>query len=182
MWRNTLHTVALTLFAIGSASAHAANPYEVFRLGMTADEVRSIFAEHDGEIIEESNDNELMLGRMPSREPAAATTLVFRDGRLRLVIANYDPVIRFDEPKMTTGWCEENFVSIRAGMETVFGKSEPLVWDESDADVRSAVVKWKSARGFVMAVMSLNNESCVDLYALLFDGSEEELMEGIERR
>ena len=180
-----MRIAAIALLALVLAGCTPAKPvglFHTFDVGMTWNEVRRIFARHGGNIFEESDKHEIMFGRIPSRGPQASAMLFFRDGRLYAAVFDYDPAIRFDAPKMTDRWCDANFSRAHAEMEMAFGKSEPIASDDPETGLRIVQSKWQNSRRFATTIMTIEDKTCADLFAVLVAGSEEAFMRGIERR
>lgn len=190
------------LIAIGAIDARAADPYEVFRLGMSVAEFKQAVEENGGEAFDpiergarERNETpedlgpyRIFLGGVPAEDEAMGT-FIFKDGTLKIATFEYE----FLPHTTPEGWktaseCEAMFARIGRQIETVYGASTGFAGPIEDSD-GSVTRAWHLPDATVDLYMyidatagqllpgSLEGDQtsyCGSLRATAFDGNEKE--------
>lgn len=184
--------VVLAFALLGAAEARAANPYEVFRLGMSEAEAVAAAREYEGDIfnIEEREGEEaqilgdfrILFGDVPIQPYQATGMFVFTKDRLKSV--------RFDYPvwqdNMPPGICDALFERVTNDISKVYGSQFDLKEIAgSETQLRGRIALWESTESVVSLFMAdapplSPSRSCDIASSELFDGNEEE-REAFER-
>ncbi len=172
--------------AIGTADARAANPYEVFRLGMSEAEALAAAKEHDGDLFDLDKREwrkpkdlgafRVLYGHIPMEPQRAIGMFVFEHDRLKKVRFDYFLMNDYTPAEI----CDEIFEQAKSDISEIYGphsdSSEPAR-PEPPFQVKAEV--WKSKGSVVSLFMSdaphpMPRRSCSVISSDLFDGNEVE--------
>ncbi|MDX5365129.1 MAG: hypothetical protein LPK88_01825 [Alphaproteobacteria bacterium] len=176
----------LTLAYLVPAVAWAANPYEIFRLGMSEGEAVAAAREYDGDIfnIEEREGGEpqilggfrILFGDVPMQPYQATGMFVFKQDRLKSV--RFDYLVWQDH--MPPGICDALFDRVTSDISKVYGRRFDLTdIAGSETQLRGQIARWESTESVISLFMAdapplSPSRSCDIVSSELFDGNEEE--------
>ncbi|MBX3446580.1 MAG: hypothetical protein KF765_07485 [Parvibaculaceae bacterium] len=191
--------VVLILALLGAAQVRAANPYEIFRLGMSVAEFKQAMKENGGEVhdaveeaeergepLEDTGPYGFFWGVFPTDEKPYGI-FFFKDEKLRTATLEYE----FLPHTTQDGWktaaeCETRFAHIGKQIEAVYGPSTGIV-DTDETPNRSVTRLWHLPDATVDFYMFIDGMAgrttpgdnsgalyCGSLHASLFDGNEKE--------
>jgi hypothetical protein len=195
-----LFAALLALICLALGGADAANPYEVFRLGMSVAEFEQAVEENGGEAFdlakreakerdeppEDTGPYRIFMGGLPS-EGEAMGTFIFKDEKFRFAALQYE----FLPHTVQDGWktaaeCETMFARIGKQIEAVYGPSTGIV-DADEAPNRTVTRLWHLPGATVDFYMFIDGMAgraipgdnsgalyCGSLHVSLFDGNEKE--------
>ncbi|MEX0838668.1 MAG: hypothetical protein WD034_03975 [Parvibaculum sp.] len=146
--------VLLAAFAIGSADAHAANPYEVFRLGMSEAEIVAAAEAHGGRILTPEELQELKLvksrkvdefrtffAEIPMEPHQAMGYFALERDHLQQIVFNYFVWLDRTPP----GICSAILEQATREIGEVYGiPSNSDAFAGTDAEFRGKTVNWST--------------------------------------
>ncbi|MEX0838669.1 MAG: hypothetical protein WD034_03980 [Parvibaculum sp.] len=188
--------VLLAALAIGSADAHAANPYEVFRLGMSEAEIVAAAEAHGGVMFNpEEREGEpprhldnlrVLFGGIPMEEEQAGGMFIFEKDRLRQTRFDHYFMPHMEEAELTAVECREKFERIGKNLEAVYGKPARMHKKKggSGNEIHETDIVWNSGATTVRARMITHDMShlyetprCGMIEVRIFAGTESEQKE-----
>lgn len=154
--------------AIGAANAEAANPYEVFRLGMTAAEVETAAEAHDGKAVDvtrrAADRGTVEWTPAPTQRQyqvsfpmvdRALGNFGFEHDRLQHIRLLYYFIVHLADPAdwLTAAQCDEMFARITGEIETVYGEPAETT-DKAEDSLRSRERFWSFRDAIIEAHMA----------------------------
>lgn len=190
IWGNGMRLLAAALFAIAciaAGEAHAANPYEVFRLGMSEEEAVAAAKEHGGDIFDvyeregekprTTGAFRTLFGGIPMESSQANGMFVFENDQLKQM--RFDYYLR--EEHTHPGTCGSIAEQAKKEISEVYGSpSESQGFSGSETELRGKITWW-NVEGLLIDIFMADAPplsspgSCDIIWTELFDGKAEEL-------
>jgi hypothetical protein len=175
-----MRLLAAALFAIAciaAGEAHAANPYEVFRLGMSEEEAVAAAKEHGGDIFDVYEREGEKPGDIPMEPYQATGMFVFEHDRLKQMRFDY----YLQQDQTPPGICGSIAEQAKKEISEVYGSpSESQGFSGSETELRGKITWW-NVEGLLIDIFMADAPplsspgSCDIIWTELFDGKAEEL-------
>jgi len=185
--REFITATAFVALLSAASAADAANPYEVFRLGMSEAEAVAAAKEHGGDVfdVDERESEEpksfgtfrILFGDIPMEPYQATGMFVFEHDRLKEMRFDYHLWEKHTPP----GICGSIAGQARKEISEVYGPpSEPEGFSGSETELRGKITWW-NVEGLLINIFMADAPplsspgSCDIVWTELFDGNAEEL-------
>ncbi len=188
-----LSATLLTLACLAPAVAWAANPYEIFRLGMSEAETNAVAEAHGGDIFADGEREgeeprsagpfRIVFGDVPAGDQLASGRFTFERDRLAHIQFNYF-VWRYGMPPTV---CDAVFETAAADIGEVYGLPNRIQAKESDGTrFKGRFALWESGQASVSLFLAdapplSPSGSCDMLSVDIFAGDQNE-REALERK
>lgn len=193
MMRVLLLASSITLALIVTADAQAANPYEVFRLGMTAAEIETAATAHGGSVVDPTRiapqeagrappdfgNFQMLVGGIPTGDMALGM-FILENGELKSFTFDYNFMnSKSPKPRIPREACDATFARIGQSIATVHGQPAS---DEAEVEdgIRGHLLTWHLDGGTLWAyqrtqgmMTSEEDPYCSDVVTTAFAGTDE---------
>ncbi|MDO8839962.1 MAG: hypothetical protein Q7V31_13640 [Parvibaculum sp.] len=182
--------VLLAAFAIGCTDARAANPYEVFRLGMSEADVVAAAEAHGGSVVDPTKivpqdagrkppdfgSFQMLVGGIPTGTMGLGM-FVLENGELKSIMFDYN--FKSPKPRISQDTCDTMFAHIRQTIAMAHGQPASDEVEVED-DIRGHLLTWQLEEGTLWAYQRMHGTAapekdpyCSDVVTTAFAGTDE---------